>query len=66
MEGDCGIADDQAARFSGIVLLTTFALRRRSTRSPQRRRVGATVARPGGKTFYGGYAGYFTDLDGHV
>jgi hypothetical protein len=34
------------------VLLTTFALRQRPTRSPQRRRVRATVARPGGRTFY--------------
>jgi len=47
VEGDCGIADDQAAGFSGIVLLTTFALRQMSTRSPQRRRVRATVDRPG-------------------
>lgn len=27
---------------------------------------GATVTRPPEKTFYGGYAGYFTDPDGHV
>jgi catechol 2,3-dioxygenase-like lactoylglutathione lyase family enzyme len=27
---------------------------------------GATVTRPPGATFYGGYAGCFTDPDGHV
>lgn len=26
---------------------------------------GATVTRPPARTFYGGYAGVFTDLDGH-
>lgn len=27
---------------------------------------GATVTRPPAETFYGGYAGVFTDLDGHA
>ena len=27
---------------------------------------GATVTKPPGETFYGGYAACFTDLDGHV
>ena len=27
---------------------------------------GATVTRPPAETFYGGYAGYFTDPDGHA
>ena len=27
---------------------------------------GATVTRPAGPTFYGGYSAYFTDPDGHV
>jgi uncharacterized protein len=29
------------------------------------RRAGATVPKPEQKTFWGGYAGYFADLDGH-
>ncbi len=29
-------------------------------------RAGATILKPAQKTFYGGYAGYFTDLDGHL
>lgn len=27
---------------------------------------GATITRAASETFYGGYAGYFADLDGHV
>ena len=27
--------------------------------------VGATIARPGAETFWGGYSGVFVDLDGH-
>lgn len=27
---------------------------------------GATIIKPGADTFWGGYAGYFQDLDGHV
>jgi catechol 2,3-dioxygenase-like lactoylglutathione lyase family enzyme len=29
-------------------------------------KAGATTLKATGKTFYGGYAGYFQDLDGHV
>jgi catechol 2,3-dioxygenase-like lactoylglutathione lyase family enzyme len=27
---------------------------------------GATIVKPAGKTFWGGYAGYFADPDGHL
>jgi uncharacterized protein len=30
------------------------------------KRAGATILKPGNKTFWGGYAGYFQDPDGHV
>jgi len=30
------------------------------------RRAGATVTKPAGPTFWGGYAGYFQDPDGHL
>jgi catechol 2,3-dioxygenase-like lactoylglutathione lyase family enzyme len=30
------------------------------------RSAGATITRPAAETFYGGYAGYFTDPDGHL
>lgn len=29
-------------------------------------RAGATIVKPAAKTFYGGYAGYFQDPDGHL
>jgi len=32
----------------------------------QAERAGARIVKPSGETFYGGYAGYFQDLDGHV
>jgi uncharacterized protein len=30
------------------------------------RKAGADIVKPAGKTFYGGYAGYFSDPDGHL
>ncbi|NMG45635.1 VOC family protein [Aromatoleum toluvorans] len=30
------------------------------------RRAGARIVKPGGDTFWGGYAGYFADPDGHL
>jgi uncharacterized protein len=32
----------------------------------QAQRAGATIVKPAGPTFYGGHAGYFRDLDGHL
>ena len=32
----------------------------------QARRAGAEIAKPAGPTFWGGYAGYFQDPDGHL
>jgi catechol 2,3-dioxygenase-like lactoylglutathione lyase family enzyme len=32
----------------------------------QAKRAGATIVKPAGKTFWGGYAGYFQDPDGHL
>jgi uncharacterized protein len=32
----------------------------------QAERAGATIVKPAQKTFYGGYAGYFQDPDGHL
>jgi len=30
------------------------------------RKAGANIVKPAGKTFWGGYAGYFADPDGHL
>ncbi|HKN58094.1 MAG TPA: VOC family protein [Gemmatimonadaceae bacterium] len=32
----------------------------------QAKRAGAVIVKPADKTFYGGYAGYFQDPDGHL
>lgn len=32
----------------------------------QAQNAGAKILKPAQSTFYGGYAGYFQDLDGHV
>jgi uncharacterized glyoxalase superfamily protein PhnB len=32
----------------------------------QAKNAGATIVKPAHDTFYGGYAGYFQDPDGHV
>jgi uncharacterized protein len=32
----------------------------------QAEHAGAVVVKPAQKTFWGGYAGYFTDPDGHL
>jgi predicted lactoylglutathione lyase len=63
---DCGIADDQNAGFSGIALAHNV----RSEAEVDEiiaaaEGAGAMVTRPAAMTSYGGYAGYFTDLDGH-
>jgi predicted lactoylglutathione lyase len=64
---DAGIVDDGTARFGGIVLAHNVASREEVDR------VVAAAATAGGEvtkqpteTFYGGYAGFFRDPDGHV
>ena len=32
----------------------------------QAKRAGARITKPAEETFYGGYAGYFEDPDGHL
>ncbi|WP_131766851.1 VOC family protein [Candidatus Protofrankia californiensis] len=64
---DCGITEGQAGGFSGVALAHNV----RSKAAVDdviaaAERAGATVTRPPAETFYGGYAGVFTDLDGHA
>ncbi|SDP02985.1 hypothetical protein SAMN04515671_2727 [Nakamurella panacisegetis] len=63
---DCGLPDDGRHGFGGFALAQNV----RSAAEvdevmAQARLAGATVTRPAATTFYGGYAGYFTDPDGH-
>ena len=67
LAADCGVADPPVPGFSGVALA-------HNVRSPdevdavlaEAARAGATVTRPAAPTFYGGYAGVFTDPDGHA
>lgn len=64
---DAGVPDHGVGGFEGIVLA-------HNVRSEvevdevlaSARAAGATVTRDAAVTFYGGYAGFFTDLDGHA
>src|SRR5262245_47761433 len=67
LAADCGIADDNATGFGGIALAHNV----RSQAEVDEimgvaEQAGATITRPPASTFYGGYAGVFTDLDGHA
>lgn len=64
---DCGVHDEQAGGFSGVVLAHNV----RSEAEVEdvitsAERAGATVTRHPARTSYGGYAAFFTDPDGHV
>jgi uncharacterized protein len=67
LAADCGVVDEHTGGFGGVALA-------HNVRSPAEvdevvaaaERAGATVTRSPGETFYGGYAGCFTDPDGHL
>ena len=64
---DCGLVDAPGGGFGGIALAQNV---RSATEVDEvigaAERAGATVTRPPAPTFYGGYAGVFTDPDGHA
>jgi uncharacterized protein len=63
---DMGIADD-GARWGGIALAHNVGSRQEvHDLIEQARGHGAEITREPSVTFYGGYAGAFRDLDGHV
>jgi catechol 2,3-dioxygenase-like lactoylglutathione lyase family enzyme len=67
LAADACVVDDGGGGFGGITLAHNVG-------SPDEvdeivraaEAAGATVTKPPSKTFYGGYAGFFTDPDGHV
>lgn len=66
LAADCGLDDDAPAGFGGIVLAHNVRTRAAvDAIVTAAQRAGATVTREPGVTFYGGYAGVFTDPDGH-
>ena len=66
LAADMGVADD-GARWGGIALAHNVGSDEEVDRVIEEARAnGAEVSREPARTFYGGYAGGFRDLDGHV
>jgi predicted lactoylglutathione lyase len=64
---DAHIEDDGTSTFAGIVLAHNVTSREEVDRIiDDAARAGATVTKAPAETFYGGYAGFFRDPDGHV
>jgi uncharacterized protein len=67
LAADCGIADDGNIGFGGIALAHNVRSRAEVDRIiGAAQAAGAEVTKPATETFYGGYAGYFRDPDGHA
>ena len=64
---DAGIVDDGSSRFSGIVLAHNVPSREQVDEVvTAAEAAGGEVTKSPRETFYGGYAGFFRDPDGHV
>ncbi|MGB3412492.1 MAG: VOC family protein [Microthrixaceae bacterium] len=64
---DAGIRDDGNATFGGIALAHNVRTRGEVDRLIEvARDAGAEITKSPSDTFYGGYAAYFRDPDGHV
>jgi predicted lactoylglutathione lyase len=64
---DAGMEDATGDGFGGITLAHNVRTREEvDAVLAAAAAAGATLTRPAADTFYGGYAGYFTDLDGHA
>jgi catechol 2,3-dioxygenase-like lactoylglutathione lyase family enzyme len=64
---DAGVHDTGTDGFGGMTLAHNVRSRDEVDRAlADAVDAGAIVTRPAGETFYGGYAGFFTDPDGHV
>ncbi|HEU5033210.1 MAG TPA: VOC family protein [Mycobacteriales bacterium] len=67
LAADARVGDDGTGEFGGVAL--AYNARSRGEVDDVLREAvaaGAAVTRPAAETFYGGYAGYFRDLDGHL
>ena len=66
LAADMGVADDGAS-WGGVALAHNVGSDEEVERIVEEARAnGAEVSRAPARTFYGGYAGCFRDLDGHV
>lgn len=67
LAADLGVPDDGGPGFGGVALAHNVRSRQEVDQLlAAAGDAGATVSRPAGKTFYGGYAGCFLDPDGHA
>jgi uncharacterized glyoxalase superfamily protein PhnB len=67
LAGDAGIEDKNTDGFGGVALAHNVRSRNEVDEVlGGAANAGATITQPARETFYGGYAGCFTDLDGHV
>lgn len=64
---DAGITDRGTDGFGGITLAHNVRSRAEvDAVLAEAAAAGAVLTKPAGETFYGGYAGFFTDPDGHA
>jgi hypothetical protein len=64
---DAGVQDAGGDGFGGIALAQNVRSREEVDEViAAAEAAGATITKPAAETFYGGYAGYFADLDGHL
>lgn len=64
---DSGVADSGGGDFDGVVLAHNVRSKEEVEQVVAAAEgAGATVTRRPGETFYGGYAGCFSDPDGHI
>jgi uncharacterized protein len=67
LAADAGIEDGDAGGFGGLALAQNVRSRAEVDELlATAAGAGAQITQPARETFYGGYAGYFRDLDGHV
>jgi hypothetical protein len=67
LAADAGVEDARADGFGGIALAQNVRSRGEvDAVLVAAGAAGATITKPAAETFYGGYAGYFADLDGHL
>lgn len=67
LAADAGVTSTPADGFGGAAIAQNVRSRSEVDEVISAARIaGATVARPPAETFYGGYAGYFADPDGHL
>jgi catechol 2,3-dioxygenase-like lactoylglutathione lyase family enzyme len=63
---DTGLAEDGPAPTSFTIAHNVDARDEVDAVMAQARQAGARIVKPAADTFYGGYAGYFQDPDGHL